>query len=76
MDTHFKNKHFGLDAGWYFSKSSYDDFCPNKGGFNIGGGIYIDNIGVKVDYKNDTSNYDGELTTEHSLSLEGTVKFY
>jgi hypothetical protein len=74
MDTKFKTKHFGFDAGWHISKSNYD-FAPHTGGFYLGGGIYINNIGFTVNYKNDTKNYDGELTTEKSLSFEGTVSF-
>ncbi|MCK9596084.1 hypothetical protein M0R19_02795 [Candidatus Pacearchaeota archaeon] len=74
LDTKFKSKHTGLNAGFYLSKSSYD-FAPDRAGFYVGGSFYINPIGFNVNYRMDSKNYDGELTHEPSLSLEGFLKF-
>ena len=71
-DAKLESKNFNLDFGGYVTKSGYD-FCPDKFGANAGLEILLKPISLKLGYKIDGTNYDGEIATSSSGSLTGKI---
>jgi hypothetical protein len=67
-------KAVGLNIEDYITKSGYDPFCPDKSGLSTGIDASLGPITLKLAYKNDTTNYNGEKESISSGSISGTVK--
>jgi hypothetical protein len=63
------------DIWGYVTKSNYE-FCPDKGGFNVGVSVPINkNFDINLNCKDDMVNYDGEIDNKFSFSVQGKLKF-
>lgn len=73
-NAEIKTKNIGLNFGGYLTKSDYA-FCPDKYGIEAGISANLDNLGIKLSYKNEAQNYDGETTNNPSFSVQGKLRF-
>jgi hypothetical protein len=66
-------KNAGLNIEGFVTKSTYD-FCPDKQSLSIGADALLGPVSLKLSYKTDKTNYDGEIGTTSSFSVGGKVK--
>jgi hypothetical protein len=74
INAKLETKNIGADVGAYVTKSVYD-FAPDRLGIDIGLSTSFENLGIRFSYKNEMQNYDGEISDNSSISLQGNIKF-
>ncbi|MBA7695111.1 hypothetical protein ES703_103732 [subsurface metagenome] len=70
----FGSKNFGINAGIYATESNYE-FCPDKLGYNIGLLGRHKKLEIKLNYKDEQTNYDSEKENQRSLELKSSLNF-
>lgn len=74
IDAKIERKDLELSAGGYLTKSNYV-FCPDKSGFSVNATSSFKNFGITFSLKDDLKNYDGEISSSTSLSINGNIRY-
>ncbi len=70
----FESRHFGVDAKAYKTDSNYE-FCPDKSGFDVNANLKLGRFTLGAGYKQEQTNYDGEIEKNKSLKIQGGFKY-
>ena len=72
-DAKLEIKNFNFNLGGDVTKSGYY-FCPDKFGLNAGVEVSLKTMTLKLGYKVDETNYEGEKEANQSFSLTGKIR--
>jgi hypothetical protein len=73
-DLEIKNKNIIIDASEYTSKSTYE-FAPDNLNLKLEGKIKSGNLELGINGSLNQKNYNGEISNEGSLGINGSLKF-